>query len=61
MFERFLELWRATPDPDSLIRAARLMAQGTRALMLGWTDLLDEQLAQPARQRLFRGGPEGFR
>ena len=60
MFERFLEVWGATPDQDSLIRAARLMAQGTRAVMLGWTDLMDEQLAEPARQRLLRGELERF-
>jgi class 3 adenylate cyclase len=60
MFERFLEVWAATPDQDSLIRAARLMAQGTRAVMLGWTDLMDEQLAEPARQRLLRGELERF-
>jgi hypothetical protein len=55
IFERFLEAWGATPDQDSLIRAARLMAQGTRLVMLGWTELMDEQLAESARQRLFRG------
>ena len=60
MFERFLEVWGAMPDQDSLIRAARLMAQGTRAVMLGWTGLMDEQLAEPARQRLLRGELERF-
>ena len=60
MFERFLEVWGAMPDQDSLIRAARLMAQGTRAVMLGWTGLMDEQLAEPARLRLLRGELERF-
>jgi class 3 adenylate cyclase len=60
MLERFLEVWGATPDPDSLIRAARLMAQGARAAMLGWAELVDEQLAEPARRRLFRGELERF-
>jgi class 3 adenylate cyclase len=60
MFERFLEVWGALPDQDSLIRAARLMAQGTRAVMLGWAGLMDEQLAEPARQRLLRGELERF-
>jgi adenylate cyclase len=55
MFERFLEVWRQAPDEDAQIRAARLMAQGARAAMLGWADLVDEQLAEPVRQRLFRG------
>jgi adenylate cyclase len=60
MFERFLDAWAMTPDEDSLFRAARLMAQGTRAAMLGWTDLQDEQLAEPARERLLRRELEEF-
>jgi adenylate cyclase len=60
MFERFLDAWAMTPDEDSLIRAARLMAQGTRAAMLGWMDLQDEQLAEPARERLLRGELKEF-
>jgi hypothetical protein len=28
--------------------------------MLGWTELMDEQVAEPARQRLFRGELERF-
>jgi adenylate cyclase len=60
MFERFLQVWRQTPDEDAPIRAARLMAQGTRAAMLGWADLVDEQIAAPVRQRLFRGELDEF-
>ena len=60
MFERFLDAWAMTPDEDSLIRAAQLIAQGTRAAMLGWMDLQDEQLAEPARERLLRGELEEF-
>jgi class 3 adenylate cyclase len=60
IFGRFLEVWGATPDPDSLIRAGRLMAQGARAVMLGWAELMDEQLAEPARQRLLQGELERF-
>ncbi len=60
LFERFLDAWALTPDEDSLIRAARLMAQGTRAAMLGWMELQDEQLAEPARERLLRGELEEF-
>jgi class 3 adenylate cyclase len=55
MLERFLRVWRSAPDEDSLLRAARLMAEGTRAAMLGWADLVDEQLAVPARRQLLRG------
>ena len=60
LFESFLDAWAMTPDEDSLIRAGRLMAQGTRAAMLGWMDLQDEQLAEPARERLLRGELEEF-
>jgi adenylate cyclase len=60
MLRRFLEVWGPTPDADSLIRAARLMAQGARAAMLGWAELMDEQLAEPARRRLLRGELEEF-
>lgn len=60
MFERYLAGWALTPDEDSLIRAARLMAQGTRAVMLGWMQLQDEQLAEPARQAMLRGEIEEF-
>jgi hypothetical protein len=60
MFERFLDAWAMTPDDDALIRAARLMAQGTRAVMLGWMDLQEEQLVGPGRERLFRGELEEF-
>jgi adenylate cyclase len=60
MFERFLEVWRQTPDEEAPIRAARLMAQGARAAMLGWTDLVDEQIATPVRERLYSGELEEF-
>ena len=60
MFERYLHAWRQAPDEDSLLRAARLMAQGTRMALLGWMELLDEQLARPARERLLRGELERF-
>jgi class 3 adenylate cyclase/DNA-binding transcriptional MerR regulator len=60
MFERFLEVWRAAPETDSLIRAARLIAQGTRTAMLGWVELVDEQLAEPARRRMLRGEVDTF-
>ena len=60
MLERFLQVWRSAPDEDSLLRAARLMAEGTRAAMLGWADLVDEQVAEPARRRLLRGELDEF-
>ena len=60
LFERFLDAWSMTPDEDAVLRAARLMAQGARAAMLGWVDLQAEQLAEPARERLYRGELEQF-
>jgi adenylate cyclase len=55
MFELFLEGWRLAGDDDALFRAARLIGEGTRMAMLGWADLVDEQIAGPARKRLLRG------
>jgi adenylate cyclase len=60
MFERFVQVWREAPDEDAPLRAARLLANGARAAMLGWADLVDEQIAEPARQRLFRRELEEF-
>jgi adenylate cyclase len=60
LFERFLDAWAMSPDDETLFRAARLMAQGTRAAMLGWMDLQDEQLAEPAREKLLRRELEEF-
>jgi adenylate cyclase len=60
LFERFLDAWSMSPDDDAVIRAARLMAQGTRTAMLGWMELQDEQLAEPARRRLLSGELEQF-
>jgi class 3 adenylate cyclase len=60
LLRRFVDVWRASPESDSAIRAARLLAQGARAAMLGWADLIDEQLASPARERLLRGELDEF-
>jgi adenylate cyclase len=60
MFGRFLDAWRMVPDEDSLLRAARLIALGARTALLGCTEILDEQLTGPARQRLLRGELEEF-
>jgi adenylate cyclase len=59
MFQHFLAGWQAADD-DSLLRAARLIAEGTRAATLGWSELFDEQIAAPARERLFRGEMDRF-
>jgi adenylate cyclase len=60
MLQRFLEGWRLARDDESLLRAARRIAEGTRAATLGWTELLDEQIAAPARERMVRGEVNQF-
>jgi adenylate cyclase len=52
---RFLEGWGHAESDEALVRAARLIAEGTRMVTLGWGDLIDEQVAGPARERLYRG------
>jgi class 3 adenylate cyclase len=58
--QKFLEGWSLAPSDETLIRAARLIAEGTREATLGWAELLDEQVAGPARERLYRGEVERF-
>jgi adenylate cyclase len=53
--QQFLDGWTLAPSDDTLIRAARLIAEGARMASQGWTDLIDEQVARPARERLYRG------
>jgi adenylate cyclase len=60
LFERFLDAWSMAPDEDALLRAARLMAIAARSALLGWVELQAEQLAAPARERLFRGELKEF-
>lgn len=58
--QRFLQGWAAAPSDDTLIRAARLIAEGTRTAVQGWIDLIEEQVAGPARERLYRGEIDRF-
>ena len=60
MFERFLEGWRLASGDDVLLRAARLLAEGTREVAIGWTELLDEQMGHPAQERMLRGEIDRF-
>jgi adenylate cyclase len=55
MMRRFLEAWRPAPADETLVRAARLIAEGTRMAAMGWVELVDEQVAVPVRERLYRG------
>ncbi len=57
---RFLRGWSLAPTDDTLIRAARLIAEGTRMASIGWSNLIDEQVAGPVRERLYRGEIERF-
>jgi adenylate cyclase len=59
-FRRFVEGWRLAENEDVLIRAARLIAEGTRTATRGWSELMDEQVAGPVRERLYRGELERF-
>jgi class 3 adenylate cyclase len=56
----FLEGWSLTTSDDALIRAARLIAEGTRTATMGWGQLLDEQVVGPTQERLYRGELERF-
>ncbi|HYV01562.1 MAG TPA: adenylate/guanylate cyclase domain-containing protein [Actinomycetota bacterium] len=56
----FVEAWSLAPEDRTLIRAARMVAEGTRLAALGWSDLFDEQVSGPARERLYRGELDRF-
>jgi class 3 adenylate cyclase len=60
MFERFFDGWRLASGDDVLLRAARLLGEGTREVAIGWTELLDEQMGRPAQDRMFRGEIDRF-
>ena len=55
LFERFLEGWRLSHDDDTLLRAARLFAEGTRFATIGWAELFAEKTGRHAQQRVRRG------
>jgi len=54
MFRQFLDLWAGSQDDDTMLRAARLLADGARVAALGWVELVGEQFGEPARERLAR-------
>ena len=60
MFRRFLDVWGPAPDDDTMLRAARLLAEGARIASLGWVELVGEQFGEPARERLVRREIEVF-
>lgn len=61
MFERFLEGWRrVASDDDVLLRAARLVGEGTRVATIGWAELFEEQVGRPVRERMLSGQIDRF-
>jgi class 3 adenylate cyclase len=60
LFDAFLRAWGLAGDDETLLRAARLVGEGTRTVALGWPDLFAEQVAGPARERFYRGETDGF-
>lgn len=51
----FLEAWKLSLNDDAFLRAARLVAEGTRMATYGWGELMEEQVVGPARERVIRG------
>ena len=60
LLEEFVEAWSLAPEDQTLIRAARMVAEGTRLAANGWPELFDEQVARPGRERLLRGELDRF-
>jgi adenylate cyclase len=60
LVEEFVNAWSSAPDDQTLIRAARMVAEGTRLAASGWPELFNEQVATPARERLYRGELDRF-
>jgi adenylate cyclase len=60
LLEQFVLAWRLAGDDETLIRAARLIGEGTRLAVVGSMDLFREQVAEPARKRFLRGEVERF-
>lgn len=56
----FLEGWDLAPSEETVIRAARLIAEGTRMTARGWDELMYEQVTRPVRERLYRGEIDRF-
>lgn len=57
---RFLHGWALAPSDEALIRAGRMIAEGTRLTTRGWDELMYEQVTGPVRERLYRGEIERF-
>jgi class 3 adenylate cyclase len=60
LLEDFFRAWSLASDDETLIRAARLVGEGTRTAAMGWPDLFEEQVAARARERFARREVEDF-
>lgn len=60
LLERLLEGWHLAEDDDTVLRAARLFGDGTRIAMIGWVELLAEQIGRPAQERFLKGEIDRF-
>lgn len=60
IFERFLQGWRLSNDDDTVLRAARLFAEGTRVAAIGWAELFAERIGRRAQERFRTGEVDRF-
>ena len=60
IFERLLEGWRLSQDVDTVFRAARLFAEGTRVATIGWGALFAEKIGRVAQERFRTGEIDRF-
>jgi len=60
LLEQFLRAWRLAPDDETVIRAARLLGEGTRLAVTGSMELFRDQIAAPAQERFFKERLERF-
>jgi adenylate cyclase len=60
LLEQFFMGWSVAGGEETFVRAARLVGEGTRHAAMGWIELLDEEVAGPARERFLRGEVESY-
>lgn len=47
--------WRLAADREAVVRAARLVGEGTRLATVGWSDLFNETISGPTAKRFLEG------
>lgn len=60
LLAEFMATWGLAHDRETLVRAARLAADGTRTAAIGWPDLYEEQVASGPRGRFASGELDEF-